>query len=61
MGNVLFCCDRTLDKLKLEELLAELYPPLAPDAAELIDGLDEADDLEPFDEPYEHERERKSR
>ena len=36
----------------LRDLLTELYPPLAADDLELI-GADEADDLEPYDEPYE--------
>jgi hypothetical protein len=36
----------------LRDLLTELYPPLAADEAELI-GLTEADDLEPYEEPYE--------
>lgn len=43
----------------LRALLYELYPPLAPDAPEPleeIDAMNEADDLEPYDEPYEYER-----
>jgi len=40
--------EKAVDKCqqkRAQQLLDELYPPLAPDAPELINGIDEADDL----------------